>query len=670
MNKRNRTLTSWLVIIVLLLAPLSPVLQVNADESADLSWERDNGNTINSHDNSTDTELVIPSELAYQMSGEHDGDHGYTIMDMDSDFEYADNGDGTATITGWNGSSSTTLEIPSEIGGLKVTQIGERAFYGNQLTELILPDGVISIGDRAFQDNRLTAVTLPETLTTIGNYAFTGDTSWFRSRNPITQVTIPDSVTSIGNWAFAQNRLQNVVIGENVTTIGDRAFEENQLGTLMIPDRVTPIGQDAFKNNRLTEITYGNGLATIGQNAFSGNRLESVVIPDGVTTIGSYAFEYNRLKEVVIPDSVTRINAAAFMNNALESVVIPDSVTAIGDSAFYNNNLTEVELPNRLTIINNYTFSKNMLTKVVIPESVEQIWPNAFEDNNLTDVVIHNPEIEFWSNVFANNPSELTLIGNTGSTTEEYADTQGFAFVAFESEPDVTILYDGERVPEPIEFALGTEISLTVEYEHSHFDITSVEWFVDDASAGSADTLLLDTSSEGELHVEVTVKTEYGGMASDNVTVSVAGYQEIVAVSNLDDIHVTTGVERSRIGLPSQAEVALKKGDTVELNVPLDVVWDDGEPEYDHWTMGTYTFTGELQLPEDVRNPEDLKATVDVHVERAAPNIDFEINGSEDWSPSASTTVTVTASDHELDDFSLRYVWTQDTETPPPVAIR
>lgn len=44
-----------------------------------------------------------------------------------SDFEYSINDDGTATITGYNG-SDTELTIPSEIDGKTVTGIGEDAF--------------------------------------------------------------------------------------------------------------------------------------------------------------------------------------------------------------------------------------------------------------------------------------------------------------------------------------------------------------------------------------------------------------------------------------------------------------------------------------------------------------------------------------------------------------
>ena len=141
-----------------------------------------------------------------------------------SHFLYTDNGDGTCTITGENPDyplpSRDGLTIPDEINGLKVTAIGNNAFYKCVFTgDLIIPDSVTSIGDWAFDKSGFTGkLTLPENLQSIGNYTFydcdfTGD------------LIIPNSVTSIGNTAFYYcSSLTSIYIPDSVTTISADVF--------------------------------------------------------------------------------------------------------------------------------------------------------------------------------------------------------------------------------------------------------------------------------------------------------------------------------------------------------------------------------------------------------------------------------------------------------------
>ncbi len=58
------------------------------------------------------------------------------------DFEYEVLDDGTAEITGYNGSYKE-LTIPSKLDGYTVTSIGRVAFYGcTSLTRVIIPNNV------------------------------------------------------------------------------------------------------------------------------------------------------------------------------------------------------------------------------------------------------------------------------------------------------------------------------------------------------------------------------------------------------------------------------------------------------------------------------------------------------------------------------------------------
>ena len=106
--------------------------------------------------------------------------------------------DDAATLVRYFGSDSK-VDIPAELGGKPVTEIGEWAFaYYSSLTEVTIPEGVTSIRAFAFRScSSLTKAIIPEGVTSIGDSAFLYCSS-------LTEVTIPKSVTSIESYAFSE----------------------------------------------------------------------------------------------------------------------------------------------------------------------------------------------------------------------------------------------------------------------------------------------------------------------------------------------------------------------------------------------------------------------------------------------------------------------------------
>ena len=97
------------------------------------------------------------------------------------------NGGQEIEITSYSASDSacgTDVVIPAEIDGKPVTSIGDRAFYRNQLTSVVIPGSVTSIGAAVFGDNLLTSVVIPGSVKTIGVGAFTD--------NPLNSLEIQD----------------------------------------------------------------------------------------------------------------------------------------------------------------------------------------------------------------------------------------------------------------------------------------------------------------------------------------------------------------------------------------------------------------------------------------------------------------------------------------------
>lgn len=173
--------------------------------------------------------------------------------------------------------SATKVEISSEIEGLPVTSIGERAF------------------DACYN---LTSVDIPDSVTSIGIQAFIGCSG-------LTSIKIPDSVANIGNSTFAYCvNLTSIEISDSVTSIGRNAFSD------------TPWFKEKREENPLVIVS---GIVIDGQNC-SGD----VVIPDGVKGICHSAFFHcDDMTSVTIPYSVTKIENNAFTEClGLKSVTI------------------------------------------------------------------------------------------------------------------------------------------------------------------------------------------------------------------------------------------------------------------------------------------------------------------------------------------------------------
>ena len=92
---------------------------------------------------------------------------------------------------------SAWCKIKFSFSGSNPLSYGAKLYLNNQeLTELIIPDGITAIKDYAFCNcSSLTSVTIGVGVTSIGEYAFTDCSS-------LTSVTIGAGITSIGNRAF------------------------------------------------------------------------------------------------------------------------------------------------------------------------------------------------------------------------------------------------------------------------------------------------------------------------------------------------------------------------------------------------------------------------------------------------------------------------------------
>ncbi len=309
------------------------------------------------------------------------------------------------TVAKGGGELSGRVVIPRKNDVYPVTKIRSYAFSGcSEITELVLPDTIVSIGEAAFIGcENLETINIPESVTSIDSRAFEGCKS-------LKSVTLPETIVTISeSLFFGCESLESFTVPNSVTKIGDFAFRGCvKLNELKLPNERIDFTQDAFFdtaiwNNQPDGPVYlGNillgckgdwlmgdivindiapGTTTIARRAFAGIlSLTKLRMPDSVTYIGESAFEKSGLCEVVLSNNLEKIEKATFKQTHLKRIEIPGSVKTIGAEAFSGiEALTEVVFSEGLVSIGEGAFAECLgLTRLELPNSLEIIGRRAF----------------------------------------------------------------------------------------------------------------------------------------------------------------------------------------------------------------------------------------------------------------------------------------------------
>ena len=307
-----------------------------------------------------------------------------------------------------------------------VTEIEENAFSfytGNNITTVIVPEGVTTIGANAFGScERLTQISLPSTLVNLGSYAFQscpalttvtvadGNTAYcvvegvlynkdkstlvvYPAAKTGTSFTIPTSVTHIDKCAFrnCQNLTSVTYAGNNVTIIDESAFYNCKFSNVSIPASVVTIGNSAFSKCTMAEVTIPAGVQNIGYAAFTDcSNLTEITVASGnrrYSSVDGVLFSYNRdtlvqypagktAESYTVADGVKVVSSQAFNGcSKLKSLTIAGDVERIEDYVIANcTNLRTVAIGNKVVSIgmSMFSFCQN-LTTVTIPGKVTHI---------------------------------------------------------------------------------------------------------------------------------------------------------------------------------------------------------------------------------------------------------------------------------------------------------
>ena len=160
--------------------------------------------------------------------------------------------------------------------------------YREQISTVILPDGLTSVGDLAFyQCTELKTVSLPDSVTEVGWHAFDGCSG-------LVMLDLGDGLERIEEAGFRScTSLRAVRLPDSLTCLEFQAFYRcESLTEITIPSSVTELGMTAFAYcyNLIRADVYAD-IATLPDWTFYGcARLTDVTLPASLKNANAYAF--------------------------------------------------------------------------------------------------------------------------------------------------------------------------------------------------------------------------------------------------------------------------------------------------------------------------------------------------------------------------------------------
>lgn len=253
----------------------------------------------------------------------------------------------------------TEINVPNGV----VSIVGDTLF-GSSATKIILPDTVSSnLSGTVFNGmNKLTTIELSSTSKNLklvdGNlYSYDGK-KFIKYMGSSKNFTVPEGVETLVCRCITKS-MTTLNLPSTLKVIeGWSLGGMSGVNLLNIPASVTTMYTYSFSDDTKLRVAEGNAtyksiddvliLNKAGTKVIMASRNATTYnIPNTVTEIGKNAFYYcSKMTSITIPDSVTTIGTGAFYScSSLTEITIPQSVTSIGANAFaYCGNLTAINI--------------------------------------------------------------------------------------------------------------------------------------------------------------------------------------------------------------------------------------------------------------------------------------------------------------------------------------
>ena len=262
---------------------------------------------------------------------------------------------------------------------------------------IVIEEGVTNIGGGLFvyNFNYLKNYKLASTIKEIEYGAFYGTN--------IDNLELNEGLEYIGDRAFENATIKNMNIPSTLTSIGAEAFKNSSIlsESMEIPTTVQSIGVDAFKSDteKVNEIRFKEGRESINSEMFSGDiGVKNIKINSDIKNIDCKFYLITSLENINInEDNQYYCSKNGVLFNKESSKIIaypagkeettyelPATTKVIGSNSFYNSKIESIDIPNGITEIGDEAFSNSSnLFYISIPSSVTSIGKNIVYGCNL-----------------------------------------------------------------------------------------------------------------------------------------------------------------------------------------------------------------------------------------------------------------------------------------------
>ena len=300
-------------------------------------------------------------------------------------------------------------------------------FLGEQITKVVVENGVTSIAARAFRLPNVTEVSIPASVISIGKLAFEACAKL-------------NTVNWTGKWeghapmAFnGFSRCSSLGNGDELTNWMPACFYVNADSDSIEGTQFT-VDFDKLNGRLRTKTTYPLAMfrsvpkiasATLTSQLnvkyiFEYSGIQSVTIADDQTSIADAAFRNcKNLTSVVIPSSVTEIKLRAFGDSGLKNITFSGSTSpTFGTDVFENVKLDTLTLNESMSVTEATKIIGELVKEGAITDSTT-ITPAKFANYNAEDIVVDGTEGKAISH--QNYPAVKNLTINGAYTSADMA---------------------------------------------------------------------------------------------------------------------------------------------------------------------------------------------------------------------------------------------------------
>lgn len=326
----------------------------------------------------------------------------------------------TGTIEKYNG-TETEVTIPDMIGEVPVLMLKDPFSGKDDVTSVVMPEGLAGLYGTLNVARGLEKVTLPSTLEVI-------DLGSFGYCPNLKEITFPATLQYIaGNLLFSAESMEKVVFeGRCPFILNSQSVLSGLPETAVIyvpddeldayrkaldavdPEQIQPSGENAkeaaFGDMCAAQYTFdpetgtitgcwcfrcwaevpaeidGVAVKKLGDLSFANcKNLYGIVLPEGLEEIGDTAFgRLNHLVWTEIPSTVRNIGAEAFRYYNNYEIELPEGLEVIRADSFSYADIQVVHIPSTVKVIEENAFKNSSLCEVYFPAGIESIGENAF----------------------------------------------------------------------------------------------------------------------------------------------------------------------------------------------------------------------------------------------------------------------------------------------------